>query len=268
LLARSAVETCILGLYCLVSEDAVPSLRSGLIGTTTNILRYLVDDGLIPQDLVERVLAAVWPKGQSPTVWKMATVVESGPGGFQARSLYRRFYAPTSELFSHANAASLLRHVRPNGQIHDRPSFPWTRRSAIHASDACLGILAGAIAKRAGVPAGSFGIYAEAHNIRTLTPLGVIVGVGLRRKLTLATMRSFAVVAREILDVYRYVRSPKALSDTPEERRVRVAAAFDHGFSFLVSDETLTQAAAVMKEHFIDVLLDDLAARERSGDAR
>ncbi len=262
LIARSAVETCILGVYCLVSNDAVPSLKAATAKTAQNVLGYLVDDALIPNDVVDKALLAAFgsPK-QRPSLGRMAREVESAPNGFRAHSLYRRFYVPTSEFFVHANATSLLRHVLPDDQLSERPTFPWTRRSALHVCDACVAILAGAIpAGVAGSP-GSLAQYAEAHMIRAVTPLGAIAGSGFRRSVKDAGLSRWLGVVRSARNVHNYAWSAQALADTPAVRKARVWALFEQAFSLIVSTGLPKEARLLLQDHFVETVVSDIASR-------
>jgi hypothetical protein len=58
-----------------------------------------------------------------------------------AMDLYQRISVPTSAFVVHSGGIALLRHVGPDHRLRRRPSFPWSRRSAVHAADATLGIL-------------------------------------------------------------------------------------------------------------------------------
>jgi hypothetical protein len=52
------------------------------------------------------------------------------PGGTIVVELYERLHMPTSTYFVHANAASLMRHVKACGILVDRPMVPGGRRFA------------------------------------------------------------------------------------------------------------------------------------------
>jgi hypothetical protein len=223
LLARSSLESCILGIYCLHKNDAVERLRAANIKAMVEVMGYLIDDGLMPKDVFEQCLQAIGEPRRGPSVWDMVQLVEKTPDGAGAVSLYRRFYVPTSTFFVHANAASLLRHVKSDNTITERPMFPWTARSAVRVGDACVGILATAVAKSAAVQVSEFGDYAEAHIKRAFTPLAVMAGKGLGRTLKPAQILG---MVREIRTMRRYYSSGQAVRDPADVREARVRAVF------------------------------------------
>jgi hypothetical protein len=63
------------------------------------------------------------------------------------------------------------------------PSGPRRGRTPVRLADACVGLLAGAIANDVAAPAELFQQYAEAHARRVLPPLLATIGKGLVRKL-------------------------------------------------------------------------------------
>ncbi len=134
LLARAAIETCIVGLYCVYSGHAIAQL---------------------PADLNIRDLA-LWLEREHRLV--------------VATGLYHRYYVPLSRLFATADAAALMRHVGPDGTLHRRPDLPWLRRSAARMADGCAALLAASIADMAGSPSAVFHRSAAAHLDRLLTP--------------------------------------------------------------------------------------------------
>ncbi|MEV6012603.1 hypothetical protein AB0M29_38165 [Streptomyces sp. NPDC051976] len=219
LLARAAVEGCLLGLYSLHVPGAVARLHAANIKAMGDILSYVVDDGLVTQSAVEQSLAAFGTKGGPPTVRQMVDQVEAAAGGAGALSLYRRFYQPTSTYFVHANAASLLRHVRPGGFLTGKPTIPWARRSAVRISDACVGILAAALARHAGTDPTEFETYAQAHAARAITPLAVVAGRGGWSALKLAELPA---ARKRALELRSYAVSEQALLDTPAVRKAHV----------------------------------------------
>lgn len=266
LIARSAIEACILGMYCLGNNDAVPSLKAAAAMTMKNVLGYLVDDELVPQSIVDQALvAAIGSPKRGLSVEKMARHVESAPNGFRARSLYRRFYVPTSEFFVHANAMSLLRHVQPNGQLHEQPLFPWTRRSAVHVCDACLAILGAAIARQSETPSRALDQYSEAHLVRAVTPIAAVAGSGFRRSATRLRLPGLMTVMWSVWNVRRYVASAQALADAPNDRKVRVSELLEQVSSLFKPLELPEQVLQLFHDHLVDTILTDIANREQTG---
>lgn len=253
-LARSSVEACLLGLYALHEMDVVEQQKAGYLKAMRGMLRYLVDDGLVSQDIVDQSVAAMGRASNAPNVWTMAERADSTPSGAGAVGLYRRFYVPTSTFFVHANAASLLRHVRQDNTLSDQPSFPWARRSAVRISDASVGILASAIAASEGEPTAGFEQYARAHLTLAFTPMAAVVTRGLRRSVRVSQLPA---LARTVLDLRRYAASPQAVVDTPQAREVRAREGFDQVMQFLGLDlpDDLVQ---LLREDFVTQLLDSI----------
>ena len=225
LLARSAVEACILGLYCLHMPDAPERMKAANLKAMTRLLQYVVTDGIIPKSAIDQSLAALGANVKdAPDVFQMALYVEKQPGGEGAVSLYQRFYIPTSTFFVHASPASLLRHVGPEGKLTDKPLVPWTRRSAVHIADACVGMLAAAIIEQDAVAKAKFEKYARSHAERALTPLAVIVGKGLRGAIKVAEVPA---LVRQFTDLKKYTQSASARSDDPSTREARIRSDFE-----------------------------------------
>jgi hypothetical protein len=64
---------------------------------------------------------------------------------------------------------TLLRHIDRDDTLLDRPTFPWTTRSAVRTAGACVGIFAAFIARRIrdSTAVGPFLGYANAHMKRS-----------------------------------------------------------------------------------------------------
>jgi hypothetical protein len=54
MLARSSIEACILGLYCLHEDGAVAHLQAANIKALRDVVHYLSDTGLVPAEVIER----------------------------------------------------------------------------------------------------------------------------------------------------------------------------------------------------------------------
>ncbi|WP_333771834.1 hypothetical protein [Streptomyces sp. IBSBF 2435] len=255
LLARAAVEGCLLGLYCLHKPDVVARLKAANIKAMGDVVGYFVDDGFVSKGAVDESLASFGATGQPLNVRQMAELVDTTLDGAGALSLYRRFYVPTSTFFVHANAASLLRHVGPDDTLNGRPFVPWTRRSAVRISDACVGLLAGALARQADVDTTVFEEYAQAHAARAITPLAVVAGRGLRDSVELAELPA---AWQRMLRLRAYAESEQAWLDAPAVREARVRQEFRQILSVLHLDLD-DGATAPVHEHFVTVLLERIA---------
>jgi hypothetical protein len=169
LLARVSIETCIVGLYCLHSGDAIADLsaanrQSGQAGS------YLSDASLDAPAALAGAVAALGELGPDLNVRDLALWLEREQELLLAGTLYHAYYLPLSHLFARPYAFALMRHVDPGGRLRRRPLFQWARCSAARVADACTGLLAANIADVAGDSPELFLRYATAHFDRALTP--------------------------------------------------------------------------------------------------
>ncbi|MET7866887.1 DUF5677 domain-containing protein [Micromonospora taraxaci] len=224
LLARSSLEACILALYCLHSPEAVARLKAGQLKTGKKLLAFLHNDGIVPHEVINEVLDELGSTSPGPlTVRDMAKLVDTETGGTLAADLYDRLYAPTSTYFVHANPASLLRHVKPDRTLAGRPNDPWARRSPARLADACVGLVAAAIAGRCAKSDSLFINYAESHAARTMAPMVVMTFKAIARSLKpTGILRAGAAV----VSLRRYLQGP-AKDDPVEVREARIRMAFD-----------------------------------------
>lgn len=227
LLARTSIETCLTGMYCLYAVDPVQQLRGDNAKSLGRMLGYLVSDGgLTPDVVAEAVRSLAGSPGPYPNVKQMADKVASGTGEAFATDMYDRLYVPTSTFFVHARGLALLRHINRDDTLLDRPEFPWTMRSAVRTADACVGILAAFIARRTrdGKAVGPFLEYANAHMKRSMTPLAMAGARGILRSVK---WRRAPGGARVLLDLRRYYASGQAASDPPEVREARTREGYE-----------------------------------------
>ncbi len=136
--------------------------------------------------------------------------------------LYQAYYVPLSHFFVHANAFTLMRHVRPDGTLHRRPAFLWARRSAIRMADGCTGILAANIANKSGIPPGPFTRYATAHLGRLLAPAFVVF---LRGACQSVSWRRIPGVLKALITTRRYANGP-GRHDDPAQQEARIRECF------------------------------------------
>ena len=170
LLARAAIETVIVGLYCLHSDHAIADLSTTNYRVSGQAGSYLFDAGLRTPEAVNGAVTALCEAGQDLKVGDLALWLERQRELVQPATLYRSYYVPLSHLFARAYGFSLVRHVNPNGSLRRRPAFQWTRCSAARIADGCVGLLAANIADVSGARTEPFLRYATAHFDRALTP--------------------------------------------------------------------------------------------------
>lgn len=136
------------------------------LGGTTGVPRGVLDE------CIQRLDADTPAEG--PKVWEMAEQVDAATGATIAISLYNRYYRPTSSLALHADAASLLRHVRGDGKTARQPSRVWGRRAPARIAYACLGGLTAYLAHQEGSPWQHAARYADRHHGRAIPPIAAI----------------------------------------------------------------------------------------------
>ena len=174
MLARVAIETYIIGMYCLYEPGAVARLQSGglkMLRTMLEFLRGMSASG-IPRGVLDECIQRLdsGTPAEGPKVWEMAEKVDAATGAKIAVSLYNRYYRPTSNFALHAGAASLLRHVRVDGSIARRPSRMWGRRAPARIADACLGGLTAYLTHQEGGSWQHAARYADRHHKRAIPP--------------------------------------------------------------------------------------------------
>lgn len=216
LLARTALETCFVGLYCLYGDDPLMAMRGGNRRALRRMLANLGHDEIITDEVLKAIEAEIGGNGELPDTRKKAETIskalDSAP--FPV-NLYWRMYVPLSEFFVHTNGVSLLRHVGAKGEILDEPVYPWARRCAVRTADGCMALVAAAIAQAEGHPNERLGKYAEDHLNRALAPLAIVSGKSLFRSLGPAKI---AALVKGVVDLSAYNVSGRAATDTWEDR--------------------------------------------------
>jgi hypothetical protein len=228
LLARSSVETCIKGLYYLYSDDSVERLRRDTRKSLGQILTPIADPHLLTGDLIlamsESVTGSIEPGQQLPDLNQIAQAVASVSMKPAATILYDQAYRPLSTLFAHSRGLALLRHVGPDGKLLDHPEFPWLRRSAARISDACVGVLAEAVAHSQSSPADTFGSYADDHWRRVMHPFTAMGSKGMLQSTDWRKIPKVWVIIKEIR---RYYNSEQAQHDPAELVEARIREAYE-----------------------------------------
>ena len=199
LLARAAIETCIVGLYCVYSGDAIAHLSAPSYGAAGPV-PYLINADLGSRTAVDSAVLALGELGPDLNIRDLALWLEREHGLVLATGLYHRYYVPLSHLFAHGYAFALMRHVRPDGTLHRRPDFPWIRRSAARMADGCAAVLAATIADNADARSELFRRSATAHLDRLLTPALVFAVKGAFRS---GPWREFPQKLQSIIEAQR-----------------------------------------------------------------
>ena len=224
-LARSCIEALIIGLYCLHESDAVGQLQGENVRMLPLMLEFLSDADVIPADVLAECIKRLdlGAPGRAPTVEVMARRVDKATGGSIAAGLYKRFYRPTSNFAVHVGAGSLLRHVRGDGSLSQRPGRICLRRTPARIADACLGALIGAVAQRLGASFKHAARYADRHGERAMPPVLVMSSEGFKRSLR---PRQFMTTVGLFRSHFNYVQSGTD-ADEPATRTARIRAAME-----------------------------------------
>ena len=160
LLARSAVETVIAGLYCLNVPGAAKRYDAGAGKDLKKLFAQFTKAADVGTEVLDDMLAFLGPGGL-PLPATMVSDIAANSGPAAAQDLYRRYYVPLSAMYAHAGPLTLLRHVHPrSNRTRERPFKMWSRRSASHTADAMVGFLAATIA---GPEHPDYGLFCEYH---------------------------------------------------------------------------------------------------------
>ena len=219
LLARSAVDACIIGLNCLYREGAVRELDGAENRGVRRVLAYLPGTGLVPQDLVDAAAGSLGKKGHDLRLGNIAAELKATYQVDIGVSLYQRHYVPLSHFYAHSSESALTRQVY--GRLTRRRTAPaWTHRSPVRVADACVGYLAAHLALQTGRPdAVMLSRYGDAHLDRAVTPAAALALKGFVR---LIPWRQVPAGLREARALRRYMRASAATVPRSEaEERVR-----------------------------------------------
>lgn len=251
LLARTSIETCILGLWCLHEPDAVRRLRGAEIKLLPNLLTFVSSTDFIPDDVIRQAVRALGEPERLPDVRQMATQIDKKTGAKLAVYLYDLAYRPASQYFTHASGSALLRHVNRKRRRKIRPANVWARRAPVRLADACAGLLAAAIANHLDASPELSMRYAEDHAIRVLPPMLVTIGKVMVHKSKLADLFRTVQKARE---VQRYLSHANP-DEAPDERETRVRELFDTLLTQLDIDDVPDDAIRPVVDYFVAKVL-------------
>lgn len=220
LLARTAVECCIVGLYCAHEPTAVDDVNADNVKRFKSVLRPVLAGEPLSPELLDRAAAELGTERALPTLGHLAAaVLERDPQNI-AGELYRRIFTPLSAFFAHSSGLALMVHTHPRSlRTRTRPWSAWSRTSAVHTVDACVGALAAALAEPDDRE--FFEGYSWRHWGRVITPLGVVSLQLLRRQMR---VRAIPAAFVELRRLRTYVASGAAASDSAEEREARLAS--------------------------------------------
>jgi hypothetical protein len=173
MLARASMEAAISGLFCINVPGAEKLFEGELARRAKKLLGGLVE-GTDMAGMFDQAFAQIGA-GKLPTVTGMVDQIKANGGSAGIDSLHANFYDQVSTLYVHGGPLGLIRHVHPKTEATlDRPYSAWSMRSAVHTSDAMVGLLAGTIAGEDHPDVALFREYEAAHFQVTWMPLAFI----------------------------------------------------------------------------------------------
>ncbi len=250
LLARSAAETCIAGLYSLHTDDATKAFAAKDAAVLPRLFDLLVAAGVVSKGTVEATARQIGSDARLPTYGEMAGRIPEGPDRNTAAYIYGSFYRTLSHFFTHANGFTLGRHIRPDNRLQRKPVSPWPLRSATHLTDACAGVLAAAIARQADVATfqRSTG-YASIHGDRVMIPVVAVGGTGLLRSVYWSRVPRVVLKAREL----RVYLDGPGLADSPAAREALVRRFFTEAYQVI--------RGSARNQEMLAIVVDDMTRR-------
>ena len=263
MMARSGVETLLLGLYCMRVPGAVGRLHAGNVKALGDTLAYLEETGIAPASVIRECARALGEPARSHlSPWDMVQAIDDANDNTAARSIYRRLYLSLSHFTVHASGGTLLRHVSKRGDLRRRPARAWTRRSPARVIDAAAGTLAADLARHAGRPDARLVRYAAKHEARTIMPIVVMAFNGTAGSSSNAfSRRRIIEAARIIKEVYAYLWTGPAAADPVPVRKAFVRERFA---AIVSSDDPEIPSAALapLIEHVAATLAQPQSAPE------
>jgi hypothetical protein len=252
LLSRTAVDACIIGLYCLHSGDAVAALTAANNKAAGRVAAYLTQDGLISKEALTAAAEALGEQRHDPNLRQWAEWLEREKGLWIAARLYSAYYVPLSHFFAHTNAFTLTRHVRQDGRLRRVPAPPWVRRSAVRLGDGSTGLLAAAIADKQGLDAGLLTKYAAAHLDRMITPAVTLAARGWAHSIQ---WRQVPTAIKAIRELSHYTHGV-GRNDDRAGQEARVREGLTKAFQLIIHDEG--EMFQVAMDEFVTKVVDSM----------
>jgi hypothetical protein len=226
MLARASLDCLFVGLYCQLVPGAFEHLGGNLRRTMDHLLRPMVDGGL-PVDLFDEALNELSDTPRALHLRELCDAIVSAGGPTAVRDLYDRYFRAVSTAQVHTTAFSLIRQLDVrHGSTRFRPSRAWTTRSAAHACDTCVGMLADAVSPSDAPTRELFQAYARDHSSRMLPPI-LFITISTIRGRGRAVARALLMGTRPLVRLRHYAQSDEAsMHDRAQrEQQVRVILA-------------------------------------------
>ncbi len=173
MLARASMETAISGLFCIYVPGA-EKLFEGEMSKRTKRLFAGITEAAGIAGMLDDALAHIG-SSKLPSVTGMVAQIVANGGAAGIGSLHTDFYDQVSTLYVHGGPLGLSRHVHPRSEAtRERPYSAWSKRSAVHISDAMVGLLAATIAGDGHPDSALFRTYEQTHFRVTWKPLAFV----------------------------------------------------------------------------------------------
>lgn len=251
LLARAAVETCIAGMYWLQDKDAAARLTGANAKALKQVLQFMADGEIVTPDALHDLASIIGQPKEPPSLLAMAQHMATSSGDQFGTDIYRRCYQPLSIFFAHPTGIAMLRHVRPDGQLRERPNPIWSRRLALHTIDACTARMAIAIAAQDGVSSRPFLDYANAHLARTPHPVMYMTSRGALRAIRPSRIPA---AMRRLHELRRAVRDGELAAESYDRRKEMIKQAFAE-----IAQVLDTNLSDVQRDQILDMFAGMLA---------
>jgi hypothetical protein len=233
-LARTAMETAIAGLYCISVPEAATRYKAATGGSIKTLMADLISglELLSPFELGESLTAA-FGKGREPTVTEMSKQIADNDGPDTADGFNRLFYQPVSNMYVHAGAGSLSRHADPRtNRVRRTPMRLWTSRSAANVADFAVALLAVELVQPGSGEAALFREYATAHASRVRRPHAYL----LRSIISDLSLHKFVQLAAILRRAHRTSAVDEAAVDALFAEVVEVFDGVDPQFIRVITD--------------------------------
>lgn len=256
MLARSSVEVCLVGAYIARVPGSADAMDGDLGRSLRRLVGYFVEDTLGGRQILDVALSE-FPTSRLPDMARVADELERTGTVIVAREMYDRYYNPLSNLYMHVSATSLLRQVDRRGETtRVRPWQPWSRRSPAHLADACVSLLALAVASNGEEGADPLLVeYANDHYRRALPVMTTMLAKLMSNRIR---PRTIVLVWRAMREFLRYLDSVAGTEATADQQRVRATALLDE-----VNAIIGLHPPAVAREAILDSIVAAMDARRR-----
>lgn len=242
-LTRLAIETCIVGLYCLSDPDAARKFDGEAVKRLKPLFADLASN--IDVDLIGPALEH-FGTDTTPVVAKMLDPIRTSGHLPGVKDLYVRYYLPLSSLYVHAGPLALLRHttLRDN-KTRQQPYRTWTAYSATNTADTMLSILASAVSGQDHPNYERFLAYGNLHWRQARPPIYYGLG-GMLLRANLKELPRLIGLLRQL------VASARAGNTFTEEQVDRLMQSLSRLLQTDPTDEASSKVSQIIRSYLLD----------------